>query len=406
MAATTRQLSGTNAPAFGLPGTASREVSGPVRLGRKTKLMVRHLMAGDIAVIDHLDLDRVSAEELISAGAVAVLNCKSSTSGTYPNLGPQLLVEAGVLLVDLHEDSLFQSLSDGDPVTVRARGVSGEVLFRGQPLVTGEVLDVARVRADTEARRREIGEALERFAHNTIEHMREERELLAGRIDLPRFRTDFRDRSALVVVRGVDHQRDLRALKPFIRDTRPVLVAVDGGADALIEVGLRPDMIVGDMDSAGEPALLAARGGSTELVVHSYPDGRAPGRQRLEDLGVPFKLVPAPGTSQDVAMLIAAEKGARLIVTVGSQFNLVEFLDRNREGMSSTFLTRLRIGEILVDAKGVSRLYRPMPGLAPLVVVICAGLIALIAVVWMTPALRDVADLLWLKLQLLFGSAG
>jgi uncharacterized membrane-anchored protein len=406
MAATTRQPPGTTAPAFESVGTASREVSGPVRLGRKTKLMVRHLMAGEIAVIDHLDLDRVSAEELISAGAVAVLNCKSSTSGTYPNLGPQLLVEAGVLLVDLPEDSLFQSLSDGDPVSVHATGLSGEVLFRGQPLVTGVVLDVARVRADTDARRREIGEALERFAHNTIEHMREERELLAGRIDLPRFRTDFRDRSALVVVRGVDHQRDLKALKPFIRDTRPVLVAVDGGADALIEVGLRPDMIVGDMDSAGEPALLAARDGSTELVVHSYPDGRAPGRQRLEDLGVPFKLVPAPGTSQDVAMLIAAEKGARLIVTVGSQFNLVEFLDRNREGMSSTFLTRLRIGEILVDAKGVSRLYRPMPGLAPLVVVICAGLVALIAVVWMTPALRDVADLLWLKLQLLFGSAG
>ncbi len=277
MAATTRQPPGTIAPAFGSVGTASREVSGPVRLGRKTKLMVRHLMAGDVAVIDHLDLDRVSAEELISAGAVAVLNCKSSTSGTYPNLGPQLLVEAGVLLVDLPEDSLFQSLSDGDPVTVRATGLVGEVLFRGQPLVTGEVLDAARVRADTEARRREIGEALERFAHNTIEHMREERELLAGRIDLPRFRTDFRDRSALVVVRGVDHQRDLKALKPFIRDTRPVLVAVDGGADALIEVGLRPDMIVGDMDSAGEAALLAARDGSTELVVHSYPDGARPG---------------------------------------------------------------------------------------------------------------------------------
>ncbi len=376
-----------------------------MRLGRKTKLLVRHLVAGDIAVIDHLDIDRVSAEELIAAGASAVLNCRASTSGTYPNLGPQLLVEAGVLLLDLPEDSLFHSLSDGDPVTVRVTAdTRGEVLYKGRQLVSGVVLDVARVRAETEARRREIGDALERFAHNTIEHMREERELLAGRIDLPRFRTDFRDRSALVVVRGVDHQRDLRALKPFIRDTRPVLVAVDGGADALLEAGLEPHMIVGDMDSAGEPALLAARDGKTELVVHSYPDGRAPGRHRLEELGVPFKLVPAPGTSQDVAMLIAAEKGARLIVTVGSQFNLVEFLDRNREGMSSTFLTRLRIGEILVDAKGVSRLYRPMPGLAPLVVVILAGLIALIAVVWMTPALRDVADLLWLKLQLLFGA--
>ncbi len=404
--ATTRQPPGTPAPGLEILSAPAREVNGPVRLGRKTKLLVRRLMAGDIAVVDHLDIDRVSAEELIVAGAAAVLNCRASTSGTYPNLGPQLLVEAGVLLVDLPDDSLFHSLSDGDAVTVRTSTLDAraEVLYKGQPLVSGVVLDVARVRAETEARRREIGDALERFAHNTIEHMREERELLAGRIDLPRFRTDFRDRSALVVVRGVDHQRDLRALRPFIRDTRPVLVAVDGGADALLEAGLTPDMIVGDMDSASEVALLAARDGKAELVVHSYPDGRAPGRRRLEELGAPFKLVPAPGTSQDVAMLIAAEKGARLIVTVGSQFNLVEFLDRNREGMSSTFLTRLRIGEILIDAKGVSRLYRPMPGLAPLVVVIVAGLIALTAVVWMTPALRDVVDLLWLKLQLLFGS--
>jgi uncharacterized membrane-anchored protein len=196
---------------------------------------------------------------------------------------------------------------------------------------------------------------------------------------------------------------------------RPLIVAVDGGADAVLEAGLTPDMIVGDMDSASEAALRCG----AELVVHSYPesspqwdggsgtrkDGRAPGRERLEELGLAFKLVPAPGTSQDVAMLIAAEKGARLIVSVGSQFNLVEFLDRNREGMSSTFLTRLRIGEILVDAKGVSRLYRPRPGLTPLLVVIAAGVIAMIAVVWMTPALRDVAELLWLRLQLLFGSS-
>ncbi len=347
-------------------------------------------------MIDHLDVDRVSAEELIAAGAAAVLNCRSSSSGSYPNLGPQLLVEAGIHLVDLPDDSLFEQVSDGETITVRDE----QVLRAESVLTSGEVLDLARVRAETEARRREVGEALERFAHNTIEHMREERELLAGRIDLPRFATDFRDRSALVVVRGVGHQHDLRALRPFIRDMRPVLVAVDGGAEALLEAGLCPDMIVGDMDSAGESALRCG----AELVVHSYPDGRAPGRTRLDELGVPYKLVPAPGTSQDVAMLLAAEKGARLIVAVGSQFNLVEFLDRNREGMSSTFLTRLRIGEILVDAKGVSRLYHPRPGLTPLLVVIAAGLIAMIAVVWMTPALRDVVDLLWLKLQLLFST--
>jgi uncharacterized membrane-anchored protein len=380
-----------------------RTLSGPVRPGRRTKLLVKHLARGDIALIDHLDIDRVSAEELITAGAVAVLNCSASSSGSYPNLGPQLLVEADILLVDLPDDSLFERLSDGDPIAVVAQGpAGGQVLHKGKVLARGEVLDSERVCAETEARRREIGEALERFAHNTIEHMREERELLAGRIELPRFATDFRDRSTLVVVRGVGHQRDLRALRPFIRDMRPVVVAVDGAAETLLEEGLTPNMIVGDMDSAGEAALRCG----AELVVHSYPDGRAPGRHRLEELGVPFKLVPAPGTSQDVAMLIAAEKGARLIVSVGSQFNLVEFLDRNRKGMSSTFLTRLRIGEILVDAKGVSRLYQPRPGLTPLFVVIAAGLIAMIAIVWMTPALRDVAELLWLRLQLLFGSGG
>jgi uncharacterized membrane-anchored protein len=373
-----------------------------VRPGRRTKLLVKHLIAGDIALIDHLDIDRVSAEELILAGTVAVLNCKRSSSGSYPNLGPQLLVEAGIVLVDLPDDELFERISDGDPLSVRVYAASGgqasaDVVRKGAVLARGEVLDRARVRAETEARRREVGEALERFANNTIEHMREERELLAGRIELPRFATDFRDRSTLVVVRGVGHQRDLRALKPFVRDLRPVIVAVDGGADALLDEGLTPNMIVGDMDSAGEKALRCG----AELVVHSYPDGRAPGRHRLEELGLPFKLVPAPGTSQDIAMLIAAEKGARLIVSVGSQFNLVEFLDRNREGMSSTFLTRLRIGEILVDAKGVRHLYQPRPGLTPLLVVIAAGVIAMVAVIGLTPALRDVVELLWLKLKLL-----
>jgi uncharacterized membrane-anchored protein len=398
-----------------LGGAVARTVSGPLRSGRRTKLLVKHLQRGDVALIDHLDVDRVSAEELIAVGAAAVLNCSPSSSGSYPNLGPQLLVEAGILLIDLPDDSLFDALSEGDQVVVIAAGsadsgartraghpVVGEVLRAGELLARGEVLDLPRICADTEARRREIGEALERFANNTIAHMREERELLAGRIELPRFTTDFRDRSTLVVVRGVGHQRDLRALRPFIRDMHPVIVAVDGGAEALLEKGLTPNMIVGDMDSAGETALRCG----AELVVHCYPDGRAPGRRRLEALGLPFKLVPAPGTSQDVAMLIAAEKGARLIVSVGSPFNLVEFLDRNREGMSSTFLTRLRIGETLVDAKGVSRLYRPRPGLTPLLVVIAAGLIAMLAVVWMTPALRDVVNLLWLKLQLLLGASG
>ena len=387
-------VSRTNArPAATTSG--AREVSGTARLGKRTKHLVKRLRRGDVAIIDHLDLDRVSAEDLIACGVEAVVNCSPSSSGRYPNAGPLLLVQAGVLLVDAPGAPLFEELGDGDPVTLRG----GEVLRQGELVAHGEVQDPVTVQELNDERRREIGEALEAFAHNTVEHMVAERELLAGKLELPRFSTDFRDRPALVVVRGVDHKRDLRALRPYIRDVRPVLVGVDGGADAILEEGFEADMIVGDMDSATEPAL---RSGA-ELVVHAYPDGRAPGRERLERLRLPYKVVPAPATSQDVAMLIAAEKGARLIVSVGSHFNLVEFLDKNRRGMSSTFLTRLRIGEILVDAKGVSRLYRPQPGSSPLMLVLAAGAITLLAIVLTTPGLRAVADLMWLKLRVLLG---
>jgi uncharacterized membrane-anchored protein len=373
----------------------ARELSGPARLGRRTKLLVKTLVAGDIAVLDHQDLDRVSAEDLIAAGVMAVLNCSPSSTGAYPNMGPLLLVQAGIHLVDLPDDTLFKRLKDGDAITIS----DGTVMRGPKALASGEVQEPGAVRAATDERRREIGDALEAFAKNTIEHMLEERELLSGRIELPRFDTDFRDRPALIVVRGVDHQKDLRMLRPYIRDVKPRIIAVDGGANALLEEGFKPDMIVGDMDSATEDALRCG----AELVVHAYPNGRAPGRDHLEALELPFKLVPAPGTSQDVAMLIAAEKGAQLIISVGSQFNLVEFLDKNRRGMASTFLTRLRLGEILVDAKGVSRLYRPLPGLRPVVLVALAGLLCLLAIVVLTPALRDVADLMWLKLEVVLG---
>ena len=373
----------------------TREVAGVARLGKRTKHLVKRLRAGDVAIIDHVDIDRVSAEDLVASGVQAVVNCSASSSGQYPNMGPLLLVQAGIHLVDALEAPLFDQLSDGDPIVVRG----GEVLRRDETLASGEVQDPAKVQALTDERRQEIGEALEAFARNTVEHMVAERELLAGKLELPSFDTELRDRPALIVVRGVDHKRDLRALRPYIRDTKPALVGVDGGADAIVEEGFEPDMIVGDMDSATEATL---RSGA-ELVVHAYPDGRAPGREHLEKLGLPYKVVPAPGTSQDIAMLIAAEKGARLIVSVGSHFNLVEFLDKNRRGMSSTFLTRLRIGEILVDAKGVSRLYRPRPGNAPVTLVVVAGLITLLAIVALTPGLREVADLLWLKLQVLLG---
>jgi uncharacterized membrane-anchored protein len=202
---------------IGAEGEAPREVSGPVRLGRKTKLLVKRLNRGDIALIDHKDLDRVSAEDLIAAGVGAVLNCRPSSTGAYPNMGPLLLVQAGVHLVDMPGDALFKELDDHDEITVRG----GEVLKRGKVVAKGSVQEPEEVRALNEERRLEIGDALEAFARNTIEHMLEERELLAGKLELPVFHTDFRDRPALVVVRGVDHRKDLRALRPYIRDVRP-----------------------------------------------------------------------------------------------------------------------------------------------------------------------------------------
>jgi uncharacterized membrane-anchored protein len=372
-----------------------RAVRGAARLGKRTKTLTKRLKPGDIAIIDHEDLDRVSAEDLVASGVKAVVNAARSSSDRYPNMGPLLLVQAGVLLVDAPGAPLFERLKDGDQIIVRG----GEVR-RGEELIaTGVVQDPAVLRGLNDERRREIGEALEAFARNTVEHMLEERELLAGKLELPRFDTEFRDEPCLVVVRGVDHKGDLKALRPYVRDVKPVIVAVDGGADALVEHGFRANMIVGDMDSVSDRTLRMG----AELIVHAYPDGTAPGRERVQELGLPHKVVPAPGTSQDVAMLIAAEKGARLIVSVGSQYNLVEFLDKNRRGMSSTFLTRLRVGEILVDAKGVSRLYRPRPGLTPIVALFVVGVVAFVAIVALTPGLRDVADLLWLKLQVLLG---
>jgi uncharacterized membrane-anchored protein len=247
--------------------------------------------------------------------------------------------------------------------------------------------------------RERIDEALAAFAANTMDHIRDESELLVGHLDFPRTRTNFRDRHALIVVRGTTYHRDLRALRAYIADVHPVLVGVDGGADALLEAGLEPDVIVGDMDSASDDALQCG----AELIVHAYPDGRAPGRERLERLKLDHLVVPSVGTSQDVGMLLAYEKGAALIVSVGAHFNLVEFLERSRKGMSSTFLTRLRIGDVLVDAKGVSRLYHRGAGSRLLLMFLAASLALIVVVIASTPSLENLVSLLWLKLRVLLG---
>jgi uncharacterized membrane-anchored protein len=374
---------------------ATPEIAGVVRRGKRTKLLTQRLAPGEIALIDHKDIDRISGEELVRRGVSCVINVAQSSTGEYPNVGPTLIAGAGVHLVDAVGEPLFDLLKDGDQIVVRG----GEILKDGAVVARAEVQSRAVVAAKYEQAKRQVGLALERFAENTMHHIRQESELLSGRLDLPALDTVFRDRHVLVVVRGVDHQRDLRALRTYVRDERPLLLGVDGGADALIDEGHVPDMIVGDMDSANDKVLACG----AELIVHAYTDGRAPGRERLDKLGLDYKLVAAPGTSEDIAMLMAAEEGASLIVTVGSHFNLIEFLDKNRKGMASTFLTRVRIGEILIDAKGVSRLYRPRPSNRALSGVLAAGVLTLGVTVFASPGLNNLTDLIWLKLKVMFG---
>jgi len=371
------------------------EFTGTARLDRRTKRLIRRLGPSDVAIIDHEDIDRVSAEELLDSGVRVVVNVARSQTGRFPNPGPLLLVRGGVRLIDVPGAPLFDEVGDGEAVTVR-----GASLFRnGTCLANGRALEPARLEASLAEQRARVTEALEVFAENTLQYLREEGRLLAEGVNFPPLETRFRERHALVVARGPGYKRDLAMVRPYVRDFKPVLVGVDGGADALLQAGMRPHVIVGDMDSVSDRALRCG----AELVVHAYPDGGAPGAARLEQLGLDPKLVAAPGISEDVALLLAFEKGAELIVAVGTHFNLIEFLERDRAGMSSTFVTRLKVGEILIDAKGVSRLASRQVGVWPLVAFAAAGLGAVVVAIAASPGLRHFIGLLSQRIRDLLG---
>ncbi|PRY19574.1 putative cytokinetic ring protein SteA [Pseudosporangium ferrugineum] len=340
-------------------------VAGTARLDRRTKRLVGRLRPGDIAVIDHVDIDRVAADSLVAVGVAAVLNAKPSISGRYPNLGPEVLVQAGIVLIDNLGEDVFDRLSEGDLVSLD----NDTVLLGGEPVATGVRQDAQTVAAAMADAREGLSVQLEAFAANTMDYLKQERDLLLDGVGVPDVETRIGGRHVLIVVRGYDYKADLDVLRPYIREFKPVLIGVDGGADALVESGYTPDMIIGDMDSVTDDVLRCG----AEVIVHAYPDGRAPGLARVHGLGVQATTFPAAATSEDLAMLLADEKGASLIVAVGTHANLVEFLDKGRGGMASTFLTRLKVGGKLVDAKGVSRLYKQnISGSALLLLVLSA----------------------------------
>jgi uncharacterized membrane-anchored protein len=354
-------------------------IVGVARVDSRTKVLVRRLEPGDIAVIDHPDLDRVSADELIACGVAGVVNAAKSVTGRYPNLGPRLLLEAGIPLVDDVGREVLSRVADGAPVRL-----DNDVLYNGSDQVVAKgTLQTEETLGDSmDDANAGVPAQIDAFAANTMEFLRRERDLLTNGVNLPKLATSMRGRHVLVVVRGYRYREDLRALRPYIREYKPVLLAVDGGADALIDAGYQPQVIVGDMDSVSDEAL---RSGA-ELVVHAYPDGRAPGMNRLKGLGLDGKPLPAPGTSEDVALLVADALGASLIAVVGTHWTLEEFLDKGRPGMASTFLTHLRVGSKLVNARGVHQLYHSRISGWALVALVIAAAVTIVVAIAYSPA--------------------
>ena len=348
------------------------------RLDRRTKNLATRLRPGDIAIIDHIDLDLTGADALAGRGVAAVVNVAQSISGRYPNRGPQLLIEAGIPLIDDVGPEVFDRVTEGQ--TVR---LEGDTLYVGEQVVAkGRQQDADTVAAAMAEAKTKVSAEIEAFATNTLEYIKHEYPLLIDGIGIPDLRTKLDGRDVLVALRGYHHREDIAALRSYIRDRKPAMVGVDGGADALIEAGYRPDLIVGDMDSVSNMALQCG----AEIVVHAYPDGRAPGLPRVKALGLDPRVCAAAGTSEDIALLIADELGASLIVAVGMHHTAVEFLDKGRAGMASTFLTRLRVDDKIVDAKGVSRLYQSRISAKAIIPLVLAAAVTIVVAMLVLPA--------------------
>ncbi len=371
---------------------ATWTVTGVARVDRRTKRLVKRLRPGDVAVIDHADLDRVAAETLVDAAPSAVVNASQSVTGRYPNVGPLLLCRAGIPLVDDVGGDVLEAVVEGAPVTVDG----DKVVVAGAVVASGTRQSTQSIDAAIEGARLNMGPELERFAENTVEYVRQEIDLLTGELDVPELGCSIEGRHVLIVVRGSDYKEDLGLLQRsgYLRELRPVLIGVDGGADALLEVGAVPDLIIGDFDSVSERAMRCG----AQLIVHGYTDGRAPGSKRLADLGLAHTVFSAPGTSEDVAMLLAFQEGAELIVAVGTHSSMVEFLDKGRAGMASTFLVRMKVGSTLVDAKGVSRLYKHSVRTSDLVWMIAAAIFTLAVALMLSEPVRLLLQAFWRSL--------
>lgn len=365
------------------------------RVDIRTKNLAKRIKPGEIAVIDHADLDQVAADSLIKAKIKMVINASPSITGRYPNPGPATLLQENIAILDNVGKELFQKIREGDLLEIKDGQIWKGKTFLGE----GQFLELTSVIKNLREIRHNLAAELDKFLHNTLEYAVKEKDLILDTLKIPEVKTKFEGRPVVVVVRGQNYREDLTIVKSYIDDVNPVLIGVDGGADALLEFGFLPDIIIGDMDSVSDTALKSG----AEIIVHAYPDGRAPGLAQVERLHQPAKLFPAPGTSEDIALLLAYEKGADLIVAVGTHSSMVDFLEKGRAGMGSTFLVRLKVGSILVDARGVSKIYQGRIKLRYLVQVSVAGILTIVIVLSQTQWSRDLFRTFWLQLKIWLG---
>jgi uncharacterized membrane-anchored protein len=358
-----------NASRPGLTGTA--------RVDRNIDRLLRRVCPGDIVVLDVLDLDRITAEALVEADIAAVVNASPSVSGRYPNMGPEVLVNNGVTLIDETGPDIFKKIKDGSKIRLHEGGVyAGERrLIRGTERTDHDIADLMR-----EAKSG-LAAHLEAFAGNTIEFIKSESPLLIDGIGIPDVDIDMRRRHVVIVADEPSAADDLRSLKPFMKEYQPVLIGVGSGADTLRKAGYRPQLIVGDPEQISTDALKCG----AHVVLPADADGHAPGLERIQDLGVGAMTFPAAGSAVDLALLLADHHGAALLVTAGHTANIETFFDRTRtQSNPSTFLTRLRVGEKVVDAKAVATLYRNHISGGAIALLALTMLIAVIVALWVS----------------------
>ena len=372
---------------LGLPG-----ITGTARVGTPTSTVLPRLQPGDIAVIDHLDLDRDTATALVEAGVRAVVNAAPMISGRYANLGPEVLAEAGVLLVDrIGRDGLDRIEDDHevrlhDGVVYAAHGEGP-----GTEIATGRALDLDRLRGEMDRDQSGLIAQIDTLTQSAGDFLRREQDLLLGGRGLPQLTTKL-DKRPVVVVAEADHA-SLQAIRPFVREQAPVVIAVGAAADDLLGLSWAPDVVI---ITAGEPRSVPSADAlriATDVVLVAPRGSSLAEQATIEAVATSAPhLVDTSASAEGVALLLADDNGAALVVGVGLHTRLEDFLDGQRDGGAGTFATRLKLGDRLVDAAAVRSLYTGRAGSGQVVLVALAGLVALLAAIAVTPTGQDWAQ--------------